>query len=143
MKVYFMLLAGLLAGCAEDRSLSTVRDEHTAYAINGSQARQIVEESLRNYVPAVRRERAPEGGFVASGSLVQGAKTQTITVSTQKVSGINSSGGIGDGYGFEVSDQGAIINQLAPSMIYSLIKQQASMTGETIATAKPEFGAAP
>ena len=54
-----VVILGSLAGCESGRSLSTVQDEHTAYAVKGTEAKQIADEALVNYVPAKNIDPTP------------------------------------------------------------------------------------
>jgi len=142
MKFAQLFLASLalicLAGCESGKSLSTMQDEHTAYAISGEDAKQIVDSSLENYVSARGIDTTPKAGLVATGSLSDGANTQTFSVSAFPVSGVNSAGQIKDGYGFVVTERGSVVNPLASKMIYGLVKQQALVAGEVLATSRPQ-----
>lgn len=142
MKLAQLFLVSLalvcLAGCESGKSLSTMQDEHTAYAITGADAKHIVDSSLENYVPARGIDTTPKAGLVATGSLSDGANTQIFSVSAFPVSGVNSAGQIKDGYGFVVTERGGVVNPLASKMIYGLVKQQALIAGEVLATSKPQ-----
>lgn len=142
MKLAQRFLASLaflcLMGCESGKSLSTMQDEHTAYAISGEDAKKIVDSSLENYVPDRGVDRTPKAGLVATGSISDGSTTQTLSVAAFPVSGVNSTGVIKDGYGFVVTERGGVVNPLASKMIYGLVKQQASVVGEVLATSKPQ-----
>lgn len=128
----------LVVGCESSRTFSTVQDEHTAYAISGSEAKRIADDALENYIPKSQVDHTPESGLVAQGSLSDGSAVQIIKISALPVSGVNSAGSIKEGYGFIVSEKGGVVNPLAARMIYSLAKQQAGISGEVLATAKPQ-----
>ncbi len=136
--VLFTLALVLLAGCESGKSLSTMQDEHTAYAVSGADAKQIVDSALGNYIPAKGIDQTPQAGLVASGSLTDGSQTQTISISAFPVTGVNASGQIKDGYGFVVNERGGVVSPLASQMIYGLVKHQASIAGEVLATSKPQ-----
>lgn len=126
-----------LVGCEASRTLSTVQDDHAAYAIKGADAKRVIDSALANYIPPERIDHSPKTGVVASGSLQSGTATQFFTITALPVSGVNARGEILEGYGFIVTDRGPVVNDLMPRMLYSLVRQQALSYGEVLATAKP------
>lgn len=133
-----LLSAVALSGCESSRTLSTVQDDHAAYAIKGADAKRAADNALANYIPAERIDHTPKAGVVASGSLQSGEATQFFTITALPVSGVNARGEILEGYGFVVTDRGPVVNDLMSRMLYSMVRQQALSYGEVLATAKPQ-----
>jgi len=129
-----------LAGCESSRQISSVRDDHTAFAIKGADAKRAIDSALATHIPPERIDHTPRAGITGSGSVQSGAEVQYITITALPVSGVNARGEILEGYGFTVTDSGAVVNDLLPRMIYGLVKQEARGYGEILATARPQQG---
>ncbi len=125
-------LAALLSSCSSTRSTAT--NERTAYALSREQAKEIVDSSIFATFSPDYVNPGPPSSLTSSGYIRFALDTHTITATAIPLKGYTPQGILKPGYGFEVNSFGTmpISGGQRANAVYSLLKQQASMNGETL-----------
>jgi hypothetical protein len=125
-------LAALLCSCSSTQS--TVANERTAYALSREQAKDIVDSSVLATFSPDYVNPGSASSLTSSGYIRFALDTHTITATAIPVKGYTHQGIVKQGFGFEVNSFGTmpISGGQRAKAVYRLLKQQASMNGETL-----------
>jgi hypothetical protein len=125
-------LAVLLTSCSSTKS--TIQNERTAYALSREQAKEIVDSSILATFSPDYVNPGPQSSLTSSGYIRFALDTHTVTATAIPAKGYTQQGVLKPGYGFEINSFGTmpISGGQRANAVYRLLKQQASMNGETL-----------